>query len=374
MNILGIETSCDETAAAVVRDGRLVRSNVISSQIELHRVHGGVVPELAARAQITAIVPVVEEALRVAETDLDGVDAIAVTQGPGLSGSLLVGVNAAKALAYARDLPLIPINHLEAHVYANWLQVPGDETLLPAFPALCLLVSGGHTELLLLADHDHYQLLGQTLDDAAGEAFDKGARLMGLGYPGGPAIQRASEGGDRKAFALPRAWLGEASDDFSFSGLKTALLRVVEPYRLPDAGPAPESDGPFPKHLPPVFRDDLPIADLAASFEEAIVEVLAVKAARAAKRHNAKSVLLAGGVAANRALRERLTREVEAAFTGGATPPVKWPRIALCTDNGAMVAGLAYHRFDPRATRDLRVDAYPRFPIAAAQAEGVSGS
>lgn len=375
MNILGIETSCDETAAAVVQDGRLVRSNVISSQIELHRAHGGVVPELAARAQITAIVPVVEEALRVAETDLDGVDAIAVTQGPGLSGSLLVGVNAAKALAYARDLPLVPINHLEAHVYANWLRYPDDEPLPPpAFPALCLLVSGGHTELLLLTDHEHYQVLGETLDDAAGEAFDKGARLMGLGYPGGPAIQRASEGGDRNAFALPRAWLGEESDDFSFSGLKTALLRVVEPYRLPDPEPAPVSDGPFPKHRPPVFRADLPIADLAASFEEAIVEVLAVKTARAARRHDVRSVLLAGGVAANRALRERLVREVNEAFSGEEAPPVRWPRIALCTDNGAMVAGLAYHRFDPGAALDLRVDAFPRFPIAAAQAGSGNGS
>lgn len=374
MNILGIETSCDETAAAVVQDGRVVRSNVISSQIALHRAHGGVVPELAARAQLTAIVPVVEESLRVAGLALPEADAIAVTQGPGLAGSLLVGVNAAKALAYALDKPLVPLNHLEAHVYANWLHVAGTaEPAPPEFPALCLLVSGGHTELLLLADHDQYQVLGQTLDDAAGEAFDKGARLMGLGYPGGPAIQRAAEGGDPAAFALPRAWLGD-SDDFSFSGLKTALLRVVEPYRLPDPEPAPVSDGPFPLHRPPVFRSDLPIADLAASFEEAIVEVLAVKTARAAMRHGAKSVLLAGGVAANQALRQRLVAEVDAAFAGRSAPPVRWPPTALCTDNGAMVAGLAFHRFVPAASRDLRVDAHPRFPIAAVRTEGGSGS
>jgi N6-L-threonylcarbamoyladenine synthase len=374
MNILGIETSCDETAAAVVQDGRIVRSNVISSQIDLHRAHGGVVPELAARAQITAIVPVIEEALRIAGLTMPEADAIAVTQGPGLAGSLLVGVNAAKALAYALDRPLIPVNHLEAHVYANWLHVPGDEELPPPeFPALCLLVSGGHTELLLLTDHARYHLLGQTLDDAAGEAFDKGARLMGLGYPGGPAIQRAAAGGDAMAFALPRAWLGE-SDDFSFSGLKTALLRVVEPYRLPDPGPAPVSDGPFPIHRPPTFRPDLPITDLTASFEEAIVEVLAVKTARAAKRTAAKSVLLAGGVAANRALRQRLVIEVESAFAGEPVPPVRWPLIALCTDNGAMVAGLAFHRFTPEAPRDLRVDAHPRFPVAVSRTESGSRS
>ena len=262
MNILGIETSCDETAAAVVTAGRRVRSNVIASQIQIHQPHGGVVPELAARQHVTAIVPTVEAALSEAGVTRDALDVIAVTIGPGLAGSLLVGVNAAKALAYALDRPLVGVNHLEAHIYANWL-TPADEPVSrpPAFPLLCLLVSGGHTELIEMTDHGQYHHLGRTLDDAAGEAFDKGARLLGLGYPGGPAIQRAAASGDPAAFALPRAWLGD-SDDFSFSGLKTALLRLVEPYRLERPEPAPVAgrpSGPFVEHRPPVFRPGIPI-------------------------------------------------------------------------------------------------------------------
>src|SRR5690606_14025091 len=277
MNILGIETSCDETAAAVVVDGRTVLSNVISSQIELHRAHGGVVPELAARGQVTAIIPVVDAALEEAGVDAGDIDAIAYTEGPGLAGSLLVGVNAAKAYAWSLGKPTIPVNHLEAHVHANWLERPDAPVEMPEFPAVCLLVSGGHTEILLLRSQEEVEVLGQTIDDAAGEAFDKGARLLGLGYPGGPAIQRASEGGNPSAFAFPRAQLG-GSYDFSFSGLKTSLLRQVDQYRLPDTRPKPTGQI-FPEHRPPRYREDLPLADLAASYEEAIVDVLATKLA-----------------------------------------------------------------------------------------------
>ena len=360
MNVLGIETSCDETAAAVVRDGSRVLSNIVSSQFALHQTHGGVVPELAARGHITAIIPVVEVALAEAGVARDQIDAIAVTQGPGLAGSLLVGVNVAKALAYVLDRPLVPVNHLEAHIYANWLGLPGEEPPPPPeFPLVCLLVSGGHTELILMRGHGAYQHLGRTLDDAAGEAFDKGARLLGLGYPGGPAIQRAAANGDPTRFELPRAWLGE-SYDFSFSGLKPALLRIVEPYRLPDAEPAAASSGPFPEHRPPRYSPDLPVNDLAAAYQEAVVEVLAVKAVRAAREFGAKTLLLAGGVAANTALRRRIEQEV------ASLPepiPVRFPPISLCTDNAAMVAGAAYYRLRYGELAGWEVDARPRLPL-----------
>lgn len=355
MNILGIETSCDETAAAVVTDGRTVRSNVISSQIDLHRAHGGVVPELAARGQVTAIIPVVEAALDEAGVTIDDIDAVAYTEGPGLAGSLLVGVNAAKAYAWSLGKPTIPVNHLEAHVYANWLEREDAPVEMPTFPAVCLLVSGGHTEILLLRSHDDVEVLGQTIDDAAGEAFDKGARLLGLGYPGGPAIQRAAEGGDPAAFAFPRAQLG-GSFDFSFSGLKTSLLRQVDPYRLPDTTPKPTGQI-FPEHRPPRYRDDLPLADLAASYEEAIVDVLATKVARAAQEHAARSVLIAGGVAANRRLRDRVMALL------GDTVPVRWPAMEFCTDNAAMVAGRAYIIARAGEYGTLSSDAYPRLQI-----------
>lgn len=359
MNVLGIETSCDETSAAVVRDGRTVRSNVVSSQIELHREHGGVVPELAARAQLTAIIPVVEEALRLAELELGEIDAIAVTRGPGLAGSLLVGANFAKTVAYARSIPLVGINHLEAHLYANWLAPPDDvESGQPDFPILALLVSGGHTELLLMTGHGRYQLLGKTLDDAAGEAFDKGARLLGLGYPGGPAIQSVAAQGQRDAFGMPRAWLGE-SYDFSFSGLKTALLRAVEPYRLPEQADATDDDAPFRKHRPPRFAEGLPVSDLAASFQEAIVDVLATKAAKAVRAFESSQMVLAGGVAANQALRERLTVEVDA--IEGTT--LRVPALAFCTDNAAMVAAAGYYALRRGAQSGWELDIAARLPI-----------
>ncbi len=367
MHILGIETSCDETAASIVDDGRIVRSNIISSQIDLHRAHGGVVPELAARGQIQAIIPVVRAAIAESGLTRADIDGVAFTHGPGLAGSLLVGVNAAKALGYALNLPLIPINHLEAHVYANWLlSASGESVEEPQSPAICLLVSGGHTEIRLMPDAHTFQILSRTRDDAAGEAFDKGARLLGLGYPGGPAIQRASASGDPTAFPLPRAWL-EDSLDFSFSGLKTALLRLVEPYRLPDDGSSPpDPTALFPKHRAPRFPDEMPLADLAASYEMAIIDVLAEKTARAAATFGARTVMLAGGVAANRHLRDRLQAAVARVWTtSGRSEPVpetRWPDLDFCTDNAAMVAGLGYRRLIDGATAGLDVDAYPRFP------------
>ena len=360
MNILGIETSCDETSAAVVVDGRHVLSNVISSQLEVHQPYGGIVPELAARAQVTAIIPVVQEALTLARVPLAEIDAIAVTNGPGLAGSLLVGVNFAKTVAYARDLPLIPVNHLESHIYANWLSRSLEEAERPAFPLVSLLVSGGHTELILMTDLGRYQVLGRTLDDAAGEAFDKGARLLGLGYPGGPAIQRLAEQGNHEAVTLPRAWLDD-SHDFSFSGLKTALLRLAEPYRLPDDGPKPDPRLPFAPHRPPRYRDDFPAADLAASFQRAIADVLAVKTARAAAAYGVRSVLLAGGVAANALLRSRLAEEIEKADMD---PPTLFiPPLELCTDNAAMVAGAGYYGLRRGNQAGWEFDVEARLPL-----------
>ncbi len=358
MRILGIETSCDETAAAVVEDGSVVHSNVISSQIELHRAHGGVVPELAARGQVTAIIPVIEEALAQAGSGMQSIDAIAFTNTPGLAGSLLVGVNAGKAWAWSTGKPMIPVNHLEGHVHANWLRKPGENLAPPEFPAVCLLVSGGHTELILMRSHDDYDLLGQTIDDAAGEAFDKGARLLGLGYPGGPAIQRAGEGGNPHAFAFPRSQLGD-SLDFSFSGLKTSLLRQVDPYRLPDDRPKPMG-AIFPEHRPPVYRDDLPLADLAASYEEAIVDVLATKLVRATGQTGAATMLIAGGVAANRKLRDRVQHLAPSGVQ------VRWPAMEFCTDNAAMIGGRAWHLANRGEWGDLAADAHPKGAIADA--------
>jgi N6-L-threonylcarbamoyladenine synthase len=372
MNILGLETSCDETAAAVVVDGQRVRSNVVASQIALHRAHGGVVPELAARGHITAVIPVVEAALDEAMATRADLDVLAVTEGPGLAGALLVGVNVAKAMAYALDRPLVGVNHLEAHVYANWLGLPGEPPPPPpAFPLVCLLVSGGHTELILMTGHGHYRHLGRTLDDAAGEAFDKGARLLALGYPGGPAIERAAVQGNPHRFDLPRSWLAGQGDghDFSFSGLKTALLRLTERYRLPESlNPRPPGgtpSGPFPEHHPPAFTPNAPIADLAAAYQEAVVDVLAIKTARAARAFGAKTVLLAGGVAANTALRHRLRQEV-AEHCGGEIP-VRYPPLAYCTDNAAMVAGAAAFALRRGVQSGWETDVHPRLPLVAAE-------
>lgn len=363
MYVLGIETSCDETAAAVVEDGRRVMSNVISSQIELHRAHGGVVPELAARGQVEAIIPVVEAAIGEAGIEAGDIHAIAYTQGPGLAGSLLVGVNAAKAFAFSLGKPAVPVNHLEGHVYANWLANGPDDRDVPTLPAVCLLVSGGHTALVAVRENWTLELLGQTLDDAAGEAFDKGARLLGLGYPGGPAIQRASQAGDRDRFDLPRSAL-PGTLNFSFSGLKTALLRASQPFRVIEAAPPERSTELFPTHRPPRFRDDAPIAGLAASFEHAIVDALVAKTLLAARQLGARTIMLAGGVAANALLRRELTQAVQKVTGWGVRPEVRWPDIAFCTDNAAMIAGLGYGRFLANRGSSLADDARPRYPIA----------
>jgi N6-L-threonylcarbamoyladenine synthase len=312
MKILGIETSCDETAAAVVEDGTKILSNVISSQVELHSRYGGIVPEVASRQHLLSIMPIVEKALADAKADAKDLSAIAVTNGPGLAGSLLVGVNLAKAVALAWELPLIGVNHLEAHVYANWL---GSDK--PAFPVISLIVSGGHTELVLLKGHGEITRLGRTRDDAAGEAFDKVARALGLGYPGGPVIEKATQG-ITPTYRLPRAWI-RGSDDFSFSGIKTAVVRLAEELKIS------ASANPNPLAL-----------DLAASFQQAVVDVLVTKTVAAAGRHGVNQILLAGGVAANKLLRETMVRR--------SSIPVLIPPIILCTDNAAMVACCGYFR------------------------------
>jgi N6-L-threonylcarbamoyladenine synthase len=330
--ILAIETSCDETAAAVVEDGRRILSNVVASQEELHARYGGIFPEIASRAHVEAIVPVIEQAMQKAHLGFDDLDGVAVTYGPGLAGSLLVGVNAAKGLALGRNLPLVGINHLEAHLYAHWLETESEgaaEGKL-TFPLLALIVSGGHTELTLMHDHGQYEYLGGTLDDAAGEAFDKVGRLLGLDYPGGPAIEAAAQGGNPKAFDFPRAWLDAPhSYDFSFSGLKTAVLREVQKYSGQPQGRL--------------------LADLAASFQAAVVDVLSAKTAQAAESFDVTAVLLSGGVSANQTLRSATAERVNA--------PVYYPPLFLCTDNAAMVGACGHQRFvaGDRAGWDLDV-------------------
>lgn len=337
--ILGIETSCDETSAAVVEDGRTISSMIVASQADLHAEYGGIYPEVASRAHIETIYPVVEKVLARSHVGLESVDAIAVTRGPGLAGSLVVGMNMAKGLALGAGLPLLGINHLEAHIYSIWLVEDQDP---PEFPLLALIVSGGHTELVLMREHLQYERLGGTLDDAAGEAFDKVARLLGLGYPGGPAIEQAAAEGDERAFAFPRAWL-EDSWDFSFSGLKTAVLRQVRDQQ-PDL--AAGSEAP---------RPGLPISDLAASFQAAAVDVLVGKTLRAARQFDVRSILVAGGVSANKLLRERFQEEADR--------PVLVPPLSLCTDNAAMVAAVAHQRFLAGQRDALDIDVLPTWPL-----------
>ena len=338
--VLGIESSCDETAAAVVENGRSILSSVVASQVDLHAKYGGVFPEVASRQHILAIYPIIEQALLQAHLSLHDVDAIAVTRGPGLPGSLVIGMNAAKGLAIGTlhpggRLPLLGINHLEAHIYSAWLSRAGEEAKPgPLFPVMALIVSGGHTELVLMSDHLRYQRLGATLDDAAGEAFDKVARLIGLGYPGGPAIEKAAAGGDPLAYNFPRAWL-EGTWNFSFSGLKTAVLREVR--KMEDS------------------KIQLPTAHLAASFQAAVVEVLAVKTMKAAQAHKAASILVVGGVSANRALREAVILR--------APCPVHIPPLSLCTDNAAMIAGAGHYRYIAGQRDPLDMDVLPNWPL-----------
>lgn len=341
--ILAIESSCDETAAAVIEDGRHILSNVVATQIELHRRFGGVFPEVASRQHVLSISPVMTQALTAAGlTHVRQVDAIAVTQGPGLAGSLLVGVNAAKGLAFGSGLPLLGVNHLEGHIYSNWLTVPEraqgvqDDT----FPILLLIVSGGHTELILMQGHGRYQRLGGTLDDAAGEAFDKVARLLNLGFPGGPAIQQTAVGGDAQRFALPRALShGDAQRfNFSFSGLKTAVLNLVRELEREGAD----------------LRAAALLADLAASFQEAVAAVLVGKTVDAATHFRVRQVCICGGVSAN----QRLRALAEAEFAKRKLP-LYVPPLFLCTDNAAMIGAAAYFRRRATGvTADLSLDVF----------------
>jgi N6-L-threonylcarbamoyladenine synthase len=332
MLILGIETSCDETAVAVVEDGRRIRSNIVSSQVELHAEYGGVVPELASRQHVQAMVPVLDEALERAGCGLDEIAAVAVTYGPGLSGALLVGLNFAKALAYARSLPLVPVNHLEGHIYAAWL----DREAEPSFPLLALIVSGGHSDVVLMEGHPShgkgYRRLGETVDDAAGEAFDKVARVLGLGFPGGPAIDRLAAAGANPALRLPRARL-DRPYDFSFSGLKTRVQRIARG----EAGDPPDP------------------AELAAAFQESVVDSLVTKAVQAAEENGATEIVLAGGVAANSLLRRTLAER--------STVPVIIPPPALCTDNGAMIAAAGWQRLQAGEKASLDLDVAPGLRI-----------
>ena len=334
--ILGIESSCDETAAAVIEDGRALLGSTVATQMDIHARYGGVFPEVASRQHVLSIVPVVEDALSKTHLTLSDIDAIAVTRGPGLAGSLLVGVNAAKGLALGADLPLIGVNHLEGHLYSAWVYNAGEtKPEEPQFPLMVLLVSGGHTELDLMTGHLTYRRLGSTLDDAAGEAFDKVARLLKLGYPGGPAIQRAAEDGDPARFQFPRAWL-EGTWNFSFSGIKTAVLKEAK---------AIEAKGRA-----------VPVPDMAASFQAAVVDVLFNKTMRAAREFGAKEIIVAGGVSANRALRDTFRSQHE--FN------VHIPPLSLCTDNAAMIAAAGYYRFKSGQVSSLDMDVQPTWPLS----------
>ena len=348
--ILAIESSCDETGIALVEDGRRIHANIVASQVALHAETGGIVPEVAARAHLRWILPVLDEALAAAGVTIADVDAVAVTYGPGLAGSLLVGINVAKTLAWVHDRPLVGVNHLEGHVYAAWLLDPGQvEGPAPTFPLVALVVSGGHTFLVEMRDHLEYRLLGETVDDAAGEAFDKVGRLLGLGYPGGPEIQRVAAAARHHDAVFPRAWLGDRLD-FSFSGLKTAARRVVDAARA-DEGLTGNPETPLP---------DGRIAELAWGFQESVVDVLVTKTIRAARAVGARSIVLGGGVAANAALRSRLLGEAEALGI-----PVVIPRPGLCTDNGAMIGAAAARRFAAGERAGLDLDARPSLPLAA---------
>lgn len=336
MRVLGIETSCDETAVAVVEDGRRLLSNVIASQVEIHRRYGGVVPEVASRQHIIQIMPMVSEALGQANTSLGDIEAVAVTHGPGLAGALLVGVNTAKGLALVLGVPLVGVNHLEGHIYAAWLNGgrPEEE---PGFPLLCLIASGGHTDLILMKGHGEYKLLGRTRDDAAGEAFDKAARILGLGFPGGPEIQQAAEnaqGNER----LPRAWL-KGTHDFSFSGLKTALLHRAQ---AADLYPPGDMDEGMRKGM---------VKELAAAFQDSVVDVIVTKTLDAAVEHKVRGVVLGGGVTANALLR--------ATIQASASLPVLIPPPVLCTDNGAMVGACGYFHLSRGREEGLDLDVDP---------------
>jgi N6-L-threonylcarbamoyladenine synthase len=345
--ILAVESSCDETGIAIVEDGQRIHSNVVASQVAMHAASGGIVPEIAARAHLRWIVPTLDEAWAAAGVTWDDIEAVAVTEGPGLAGSLLVGINFAKTLAYVHDKPLVPVNHLEGHLYAAWLADGSREVPEPIFPLVALIVSGGHTFLVEMADHLQYRLLGETVDDAAGEAFDKVGRLLGLPYPGGPEIMKAAATAVLQDVVFPRAWLGD-SFDFSFSGLKTAARRTI----------ALETDGEGTTVGPAKLADDR-VAELSYGFQESVIEVLVTKTLRAARQTGAKSVVLGGGVAANRVLRDRL-----AAGAAADGIPLVVPRPGLCTDNGAMIGAAAARRMEAGFRAGLDLDARPSMPLA----------
>ena len=333
IKVLAIESSCDETAAAVVVNGRDVRSNVISSQIDLHTLYGGVVPEIASRKHIEKINQVIEQALHEAEYTLDDMDAIAVTYGPGLVGALLVGVAEAKAISYAKKKPLIGVHHIEGHICANYIE---NKELEPPF--LCLIVSGGHTHLVIVKDYGEYEIVGRTRDDAAGEAFDKVARAIGLGYPGGPKIDKLAKEGNKHAISFPRAKVAENEYDFSFSGVKSAVLNYINGCNMKG--------------------EEINCADVAASFQEAVVDVLVTHAVAAAKAYGFKNVAMAGGVASNSALREGMKNACE---KNGLN--LYYPSPIYCTDNAAMIGAAGYYEYIRGARAGLDLNAVPNLRI-----------
>jgi N6-L-threonylcarbamoyladenine synthase len=336
MKILGIDTSCDDTSAAVVADGHLVLSNVVNSQIKLHHPYGGVVPELASREHIRNIVPVVDEALLRAKAELKDLEGIAVTVGPGLIGSLLVGLYYAKALGYVSQIPLVAINHLEGHLLSIFLE---EDT--PPFPFVALTISGGHTCIYHVTGFGKYHLMGQTLDDAAGEAFDKVSKILGLGYPGGAVIEKLARSGQKDRINFPRAYLAPDSFDFSFSGLKTSVSLYVNKWRQSEGAEA-----------------DVKATDIASSFQEAVLDVLVGKIMKAREKTGVRSIVIAGGVACNQGLRERLKSIAAREGIG-----VYYPHPEYCTDNGAMIAVAGYHRIINGERADLSIDVRSRFPI-----------
>lgn len=331
--IMAIETSCDETAVAIMDGSKRLLSNIISSQVDIHQKFGGVVPELASRHHLEQVNRLIDTALDEAGVPINILTALAVTYGPGLVGALLVGVSTAKALAYSLKLPLVKVNHIEGHIYANWLVHQGIE-----FPLICLLVSGGHTALIEMKGHGDYRLLGQTQDDAVGEAYDKVARTMGLGYPGGPILDNLAKKGDPGSIPLPRAWLGQGSYDFSFSGLKTAVLNHLN--RSAQKGV------------------EINTADLAASFQASVVEVLVEKTINAAHQNKVKTVLLAGGVAANSMLRDSLLNRCQQESIQLYYPPLEY-----CTDNAAMIACAGYYRYLRGERADWHLNAVPNLKL-----------
>ncbi len=332
--ILGIETSCDETAAAIVEDGNKIISNVVASQIAVHQKYGGVVPEIASRKHMEYIIPVIDRALYTAEKKLDDLSGIAVTYGPGLVGSLLVGLSVAKAIAQARDIPFIGVNHLEAHIYANFL---GHKKLKPPF--VCLIVSGGHTSLIYMKDFGEYKLLGQTKDDAAGEVFDKVSNVLNLGYPGGPIIEKLAKRGNSLAIKFPRPLMNNKDYDFSFSGLKTAVIYYIRKLKQENK--------------------ILQVEDVLASFQQAVIDVLVEKTINAAQEFKSKRIVLAGGVAANNLLRKDIKERAKILNI-----EVFYPSLYLCTDNAAMVASVGYFKLRDNKKSSLNLDAVSRLPLA----------